>query len=180
MARSYVLSFPDERRAFEAFMQDTPANAVMLVDTFDTLTGVRHAIEAARATGVLKGVRLDSGDLLALSRAARALLDDAGMPDARIVASGDLDERGIAALVAAGAPRGRAAPPPPPPARRSTSGASAPRWAPATTRRPSAASTSSSPTNRPASPGGPSPSAHPTRPPSPAPSRSTAAPETAP
>lgn len=104
MARSYVLSFPDERRAFEAFMQDTPANAVMLVDTFDTLTGVRHAIEAARATGVLKGVRLDSGDLLALSRAARALLDDAGMPDARIVASGDLDERGIAALVAAGAP----------------------------------------------------------------------------
>ena len=77
----------------------------MLVDTFETLAGVRHAIEAARETGVqLKGVRLDSGDLLVLSRAARVLLDDAGMPDARIVASGDLDERRITALVAAGAP----------------------------------------------------------------------------
>jgi nicotinate phosphoribosyltransferase len=105
MAHSYVLSFPTERDAFQAFMEDAPENAVMLVDTFDTLTGVRHAIEAARETGVpLQGVRLDSGDLLALSRAARALLDDAGMREARIVASGDLDERRIADLVAAGAP----------------------------------------------------------------------------
>ena len=105
MAHSYVLSFPDERGAFQAFMQDAPDNAVMLVDTFETLAGVRHAIEAARGTGVqLKGVRLDSGDLLVLSRAARLLLDDAGMPDARIVASGDLDEGRITALVAAGAP----------------------------------------------------------------------------
>lgn len=105
MAHSYVLSFLDERRAFEAFMQDMPENAVMLVDTFDTLAGVQHAIEAARTTGVpLKGVRLDSGDLLALSRAARAMLDDGGMPDARIMASGDLDERGIGTLVTAGAP----------------------------------------------------------------------------
>jgi nicotinate phosphoribosyltransferase len=105
MAHSYVLSFPDEQHAFEAFMQDMPDNAVMLVDTFDTVAGVRHAIAAARATGVpLRGVRLDSGDLLALSRAARALLDEAGMRDARIVASGDLEERRIAGLVAAGAP----------------------------------------------------------------------------
>jgi nicotinate phosphoribosyltransferase len=105
MAHSYVLSFPTERDAFQAFMEDAPENAVMLVDTFDTLAGVRHAIEAARETGVaLQGVRLDSGDLLALSRAARALLDDAGMRKARIVASGDLDERRIADLVAAGAP----------------------------------------------------------------------------
>ena len=105
MAHSYVLSFPDEPSAFRAFMQDAPGNAVMLVDTFDTLAGVRHAIQAARDTGVpLKGVRLDSGDLLALSRAARTLLDDAGMHDTRIVASGDLDERQIGALVAAGAP----------------------------------------------------------------------------
>ena len=105
MAHSYVLSFPDERAAFQAFMEDAPENAVMLVDTFETLAGVRHAIEAARGTGVqLKGVRLDSGDLLDLSRAARVLLDDAGMPDARIVASGDLDESRITTLVAAGAP----------------------------------------------------------------------------
>ncbi|HEX6619017.1 MAG TPA: nicotinate phosphoribosyltransferase [Solirubrobacteraceae bacterium] len=105
MAHSYVLSFADERAAFRAFMEDAPENAVMLVDTFDTLAGVGHAIEAARETGVrLQGVRLDSGDLLALSRATRALLDDAGMREARIVASGDLDERRIADLVAADAP----------------------------------------------------------------------------
>ena len=105
MAHSYVLSFPDERAAFRAFMEDVPENAVMLVDTFDTLAGVHHAIEAARETGVrLQGVRLDSGDLLTLSRASRGLLDDAGMRDARIVASGDLDERRIADLVAAHAP----------------------------------------------------------------------------
>jgi nicotinate phosphoribosyltransferase len=105
MAHSYVLSFDDEEQAFRAFMVDAPDNAVMLVDTFDTLAGVGHAIDAARATGVpLKGVRLDSGDLLALSRDVRTLLDAAGSRDAQIVASGDLDERQIAALVAAGAP----------------------------------------------------------------------------
>lgn len=105
MAHSYVMSFDDEEEAFRAFMTDFPDNAVMLVDTYDTLEGVRHAIAAARATGVaLAGVRLDSGDLLELSRGARRLLDDAGMPRARIVASGDLEEGRIAALVAAGAP----------------------------------------------------------------------------
>ena len=105
MAHSYVMSFPDERDAFRAFMQDTPENAFLLVDTYDTVDGVRHAIGAARDTGVrLRGVRLDSGDLLSLSRAARALLDNAGMPKAAIVASGDLEEHQIARLVAAGAP----------------------------------------------------------------------------
>jgi nicotinate phosphoribosyltransferase len=105
MAHSYVMSFGDEGEAFRTFMEDTPENAVMLVDTYDTLEGVRHAIAASRDTGVrLRGVRLDSGDLLELSRAARELLDAAGMPEAGIVASGDLEERQITALVAAGAP----------------------------------------------------------------------------
>ena len=105
MAHSYVMSFGAEEDAFRAFMEDFPDAAVMLVDTYDTLTGVRHAIAAARATGVrLAGVRLDSGDLLELSRGARALLDAAELQDARILASGDLDERRIADLVAAGAP----------------------------------------------------------------------------
>jgi nicotinate phosphoribosyltransferase len=105
MAHSYVMSFEREEDAFRAFMEDTPQNAVILVDTYDTIEGVRHAIGAARTTGVeLKGVRLDSGDLLALSHRARELLDDAGFTEARIVASGDLEERQIAALVAAGAP----------------------------------------------------------------------------
>jgi nicotinate phosphoribosyltransferase len=105
MAHSYVMSFPSELDAFRAFMRDTPENAVMLVDTYDTVEGVRHAIAASRETGVrLKGVRLDSGDRLELSRAARALLDAASMEQATIVVSGDLDERHIAELVAAGAP----------------------------------------------------------------------------
>ncbi len=105
MAHSYVMSFEHEEDAFRAFMEDWPDNAVMLVDTYDTLTGVRRAISAARATGVsLKGIRLDSGDLGALARGARELLDDAGLGDAQIVASGDLEERQIARLVAKGAP----------------------------------------------------------------------------
>jgi nicotinate phosphoribosyltransferase len=105
MAHSYVMSFEREEDAFRAFMEDFPGNAVMLVDTYDTVEGVRRAIAAARATGVpLAGVRLDSGDLLDLSRRARALLDAAGMSEARIVASGDLEERQIARLTAADAP----------------------------------------------------------------------------
>ena len=105
MAHSYVMSFADEQQAFRAFMEDTPENAIMLVDTYDTLDGVRHAIAASRETGVaLKGVRLDSGDLLSLSRAARTLLDDAGMQQTTIVASGDLEEHQIARLVRLGAP----------------------------------------------------------------------------
>ena len=105
MAHSYVMSFPTEQEAFRAFMQDRPHDAVMLVDTYDTEEGVRNAIAASRATGVpLAGVRLDSGDRLALARRARALLDEAGMSDATIIVSGDLDERQIAALVGARAP----------------------------------------------------------------------------
>ncbi len=105
MAHSYVMSFEHEEEAFKAFMEDWPGNAVMLVDTYDATAGVRHAIAAAQATGVrLRGVRIDSGDLDSLSRAARASLDEAGLSDTQIVASGDLDESRIARLVAAGAP----------------------------------------------------------------------------
>jgi nicotinate phosphoribosyltransferase len=105
MAHSYVLSFGSEEEAFRSFMSEFPRNAVLLVDTYDTLDGVRHAISASGETGIkLSGVRLDSGDLLADSRAARRLLDEAGMSDARIAASGDLEERRIAELVKAGAP----------------------------------------------------------------------------
>ena len=105
MAHSYVMSFADEHEAFRTFMEDTPENAIMLVDTYDTLEGVRHAIAASRDTGVpLKGVRLDSGDLLSLSRGTRRLLDEAGMEYTAIVASGDLEEHQIARLVELGAP----------------------------------------------------------------------------
>jgi nicotinate phosphoribosyltransferase len=105
MAHSYVLSFESEEAAFRAFMEDHPDNALMLVDTYDTAEGVHRAIAASQGTGVrLTGVRIDSGDLLTLSREARQALDRAGMEEARIVASGDLEEGRIAELVAAGAP----------------------------------------------------------------------------
>jgi nicotinate phosphoribosyltransferase len=105
MAHSYVLSFDSEKAAFRSFMQDFPESAVILVDTYDTLDGVRNAIAASRDAGVrLAGVRLDSGDLLGLSQMVRRLLDEAGMSETQIAASGDLEEVRIAELVAAGAP----------------------------------------------------------------------------
>ncbi len=107
-AHSWVMSFPSEREAFERYAEAFPKGCVFLVDTYDTLTGVREAIEvgrALRAAGhTMVGIRLDSGDLAELSRAARALLDEAGFPEAVIVASNDLDEFRIAELHRRGAP----------------------------------------------------------------------------
>jgi nicotinate phosphoribosyltransferase len=107
MAHHYVLMFGPEREqaAYEQFLRDYPSRAVLLVDTYDTLRGVAHAIAASRVTGVpLDGVRLDSGDLADLSKAARERLDDAGMQSTRIVASSDLDEYRIDELLRSGAP----------------------------------------------------------------------------
>jgi nicotinate phosphoribosyltransferase len=105
MAHSYVLSFDSEQEAFEAFMRENPDNAVLLVDTFDTIEGVRRAIAAAESTGVpLAGIRLDSGDLPALAREARRLLDEAGFAETRIVGSGDLEEHKIAEMCRDGVP----------------------------------------------------------------------------
>jgi len=106
MAHSFIEAFGDEKEAFTAFAQDFPGKTTFLVDTYDTEQGVRAAIEVTRRlrlTGPV-GVRLDSGDLAALARLARRMLDDAGLPDGRIFASGGLDEWAIADLVACGAP----------------------------------------------------------------------------
>ena len=106
MAHSFVQAFGSEAEAFAAFAKIYP-QAVLLVDTYDTLQGVRAAVALAGRLGPdcrLAGLRLDSGDLNALSRAARALLDEAGLKDLRIVASGGLNETQVAALVKAGAP----------------------------------------------------------------------------
>jgi len=107
-AHSWVLCFADEPAAFEAYARSMPGNCIFLVDTFDTHAGVRHAIDAAqrlREHGHQAiGIRLDSGDLAALSRDARRMLDDAGLADMKIVASNDLDEHAIARLFSDGAP----------------------------------------------------------------------------
>ncbi|GAA4617711.1 nicotinate phosphoribosyltransferase [Saccharopolyspora hordei] len=102
MAHSYVEAFPDERAAFRAFAEDFPDATVFLVDTYDTLHGVRTAIEVAQDLPADRiGVRLDSGNLGELARATRRLLDDAGLSGARIVASGGLDEHALADLASA-------------------------------------------------------------------------------
>ncbi|MET7967218.1 nicotinate phosphoribosyltransferase [Micromonospora sp. NPDC005305] len=106
MAHSYVEAFPDERAAFRAFAADFPTNPIFLVDTYDTPAGVRAAVDVVTELGLTGpvGVRLDSGDLGALARQTRAILDDAGLRQATIIASGSLDENVIAGLVAQGAP----------------------------------------------------------------------------
>ena len=109
MAHSWIQSFPSEQEAFDRFAEFYPEHAILLVDTYDTLaSGIPHAIpaltrlQAQGRTGF--GVRLDSGDLGPLSRAVRARLDAAGLQQARIVASNDLDEARISELRAGGAP----------------------------------------------------------------------------
>ena len=101
-AHMWIMAHPTERASFRSWAETYPSGSVYLVDTYDTVEGVRHAL--AEAGPRLAGVRLDSGDLGALAKEVRAVLDGAGRPDVRIVATGDLEERRIAALVAGGAP----------------------------------------------------------------------------
>jgi nicotinate phosphoribosyltransferase len=101
MAHSFVQAHATEGEAFAHFAQSFPGNALMLVDTYDTVAGARTA---AALPGKLKGVRLDSGDLDSLSRQVRRILDDAGHRDALIFASGNLDAERVAKLVGADAP----------------------------------------------------------------------------
>lgn len=101
MAHSFVMSFDEERDAFAAFLQVFPDTATILVDTNDTLAAVEML--AREFAAPIPAIRLDSGDLLKLSLAARDILDGAGMTSTQIVASNDLDEYRIAELLAAGA-----------------------------------------------------------------------------
>jgi nicotinate phosphoribosyltransferase len=100
-AHSWVMSFPGEMEAFRQLQRVLGDSTVQLIDTYDTLEGARRAAALGRP---LWGVRIDSGDFPALSRQVRAILDQAGLPEAKIMASGDLDEYRIRELVNAGAP----------------------------------------------------------------------------
>ncbi|MGC9196827.1 MAG: nicotinate phosphoribosyltransferase [Syntrophobacteraceae bacterium] len=99
MAHSFILSFKDEIEAFRAFAKTFPDRTVLLIDTYDTISGARKAAQVGREMSErglsLKGVRLDSGDIAALSKEVRQILDEAGLPEVIIFASGGFDEFGI-------------------------------------------------------------------------------------
>jgi nicotinate phosphoribosyltransferase len=108
MAHSYIQVHDDELEAFEDFARARPNNLTLLIDTYDTEAAAHKVVTLAprlKAAGIkINAVRLDSGDLLALSKSVRHILDEGGLRDVAIFASGGLDENELARLVQAGAP----------------------------------------------------------------------------
>ena len=108
MAHSWIMLFGDEYQAFRAFADIYPDNCILLIDTYDTLgSGIEAAIKVGleqKAKGKKIGIRIDSGDLSYLTKAARAKLDEAGLEDATICVSNDLNEQIILTLINDGAP----------------------------------------------------------------------------
>jgi nicotinate phosphoribosyltransferase len=108
MAHSFVQAFDDETTAFESFARARPENLVLLIDTYDTEAAARKVVALSprlKAAGItIRGVRLDSGDLVALSRSVRRILDEGGLTDVIIFASGGIDEDVLAAFAQEQAP----------------------------------------------------------------------------
>lgn len=107
MAHSFITSFDEEIDAFRAFAETFPENAVLLIDTYDTLSGAQKAAivgqEMSRQGKRLRGVRLDSGDMASLSKEVKAILERAGLPDVQVLASGGFDEYKVAQHIKEGA-----------------------------------------------------------------------------
>lgn len=105
MAHAYIMVHEDELDAFSKWGEHNPYLGIFLVDTYDTVEGVKRAIEICKEKGIkLSGIRLDSGDLAYLSKEARALMDEAGFNSAKIVVSNDLDAETINSLEQQNAP----------------------------------------------------------------------------
>jgi len=108
MAHSYIEAHDDETQAFVDFARANPNNTTLLIDTYDTLRGAERAVEAGRrlaGEGIrIKGVRIDSGDLASLAHSVRHILDNGGLKDATILASGNIDEYAVRLLLDQGAP----------------------------------------------------------------------------
>ena len=108
MAHSFIEAHHDEKEAFIHFAESNPRIVTLLIDTYDTVAGARKVVdikETLDKKGItIQGVRLDSGDLLGLSRKVRAIFDQAGLRDIRIFVSGNIDEYAIRDLLSAGAP----------------------------------------------------------------------------
>jgi nicotinate phosphoribosyltransferase len=105
MAHAFIMTYESELKAFADYAKAMPYNGVFLVDTYDTIEGVKRAIDTCKTYGIkLKGIRLDSGDMLGLSRETRKILDAAGFNDTKIIASDGLSYKKITELKAEGAP----------------------------------------------------------------------------
>ncbi len=108
MAHSFVSSFELELDAFRAYAASFPNSAILLIDTYDTLQGARHAARVAREMAArgqrLQGVRIDSGNLASLARQVRRILDDADMKHVKIIGSDGLDEYDLARFAESGVP----------------------------------------------------------------------------
>jgi len=108
MAHSYIQAHDNESEAFARFAQSRPDNLTLLIDTYDCDAAARKVVKVAprlRARGIhIAAVRIDSGDLIALSRSVRKILDDGGLFDTSIFASGGLDEEEVAQIVESKAP----------------------------------------------------------------------------
>ena len=108
MAHSFVLAHDSEEQAFEDFARSRPDSVILLIDSYDTIAGAHKTVALARrlkADGiVVRGVRIDSGDLIGLSKEVRAILDAGDMTEVQIFVSGGVDEDRLAAFAAAGAP----------------------------------------------------------------------------
>jgi len=108
MAHSFIESFDDEASAFESFARSRPENLVLLLDTYDTEAAARKVVTLApklKAAGItIRAVRLDSGDLVALAKSVRKILDDGGLAEVTIFASGGLDEDALADFARRNAP----------------------------------------------------------------------------
>jgi len=108
MAHSFVCSFAAEIDAFRAYAVSFPNNAILLIDSYDTLQGARNAVEVAKEMAArgqrLQGVRIDSGDLASLAEAVRRIFDEAGLKEVKIIGSGGLDEYDLARFAEANIP----------------------------------------------------------------------------
>jgi len=108
MAHSFIQAWDDEATAFESFARARPNNLVLLIDTYDTIAAAQKVVALAprlRSAGItIRGVRLDSGDLAALAKTVRHILDAGGLDDVTVFVSGGIDEHAIDRLLAAGAP----------------------------------------------------------------------------
>lgn len=105
MAHSFIMAHRTEEEAFRSFASVYPENTIFLVDTYDTINGVKTAIKVAKEMGIrIKGIRIDSGDVYLLSREARRILDENGFRDALIFVSGGINEYKIKELMEKNAP----------------------------------------------------------------------------